>query len=136
MYLLKSYCDKFFKDKLEIYSITYIYLGNNSKVANKLYRNFQPFSSHGTPKLITKLLRHTKKCIFCQSNKIGIILIHSQQTTIVLLAVVMFLYDNLREQRPVPQVNSQILHVLKILAAHQMQITVTDTFPNKTSLAS
>ena len=30
---------------------------------------FQPFSSHGTHKLITKILQHPKKYIFCQDDK-------------------------------------------------------------------
>ena len=31
--------------------------------------DFQPVSSHGTHKLITPILRHTKKWIFCRSDK-------------------------------------------------------------------
>ena len=45
--------------------------------------DFQPFSPHGTHKLITKILRHTKKCILFFANltkKVGIILIHSHWT--------------------------------------------------------
>ena len=34
-----------------------------------LYLWFQPFSSHGTHKLVTQILRHTKKYIFCWSDK-------------------------------------------------------------------
>ena len=48
-------------------------------------------------KLITKILRHTKKYIFYQSDqkKIHIILIHSHQTSVAVLAVVIFfLFDN------------------------------------------
>ena len=53
--------------------------------------DFQPFSSHGTHKLITKILWHTKKYIFCQSDKkIGIILIHSHWTAVVVLATATF----------------------------------------------
>ena len=49
--------------------------------------SFQLFSSHGTHKLITKILQHTKKYIFHRSDKkIGIILIHSLQMVIVELA--------------------------------------------------
>ena len=67
------------------------------------FHDFQPFSSHGTHKLITKILRHTKIDIFFAdlTKKIGIIFIHSQQTAIVLTAVV-FLFDSLREKRSVP----------------------------------
>ena len=51
--------------------------------------------------LIIKILRHTKKYVFVDpTEKIGIILIHSHQT--VMLAVVIFLYDNLREKRSIP----------------------------------
>ena len=42
-------------------------------------------------KLITKSLQHTKKYIFCQSEKkFAIILIHSHQVAILVLAVVIF----------------------------------------------
>ena len=37
----------------------------------------------------------------------------------MVLAIVIFLFDNLREKRSVPLTNSQVLHVLKILVAHQ-----------------
>ena len=64
--------------------------------------DFQPFSSHGTHKLITKILQHTKKhIIFFASlikKKIGMILIHSPGTAIVMLAVVSFLFDSLRKK--------------------------------------
>ena len=41
-------------------------------------RDFLPFSSHSTHKLITKILQHTKTYAFYQSDKkIEIILIHS-----------------------------------------------------------
>ena len=73
-----------------------------STVHECIHGDFQPFPSHGTHKLITKILRHTKKVFFCQSeNKIGIILIHSHQMAIVLEVVVIFLFDNLREKRSV-----------------------------------
>ena len=32
-------------------------------------------------------------------------------------------FDNLREKRSVPLLNSQVLHVLKIIVAHQLKIT-------------
>ena len=43
---------------------------------------FQPFSSHGTHKLIIKILKHAKKCyIFANlTKKIGIILIDLQKS--------------------------------------------------------
>ena len=58
-------------------------------------RDFQPFSSHGTHKLIiTKILRHTKNriIVFANLTKIGIILIYSQQMANVGLAIV-FCFD-------------------------------------------
>ena len=65
--------------------------------------DFQPFSSHGTYKLITKILQHTKKYVFANPTKIiGIILIHSHHMAIIVLAVIIFLLDNLREKRSVP----------------------------------
>ena len=64
----------------------------------------QPFSSHGTHKLITKILRRTKNGIFCRSDKKkkSKILIHPHWTAIVVLAVVIFSFDDLREKRSVP----------------------------------
>ena len=61
-------------------------------------------SSRGTHKLITKILWHTKKiyCNFLFSNltkKIGVILISSHGMAVVVLAVVIFLIDSLREKR-------------------------------------
>lgn len=50
------------------------------------------------------------------------ILIHSHQMAILVLAVVIFLLDSLKEKRSVP-LNSQALHILKTLAAHQLKIT-------------
>ena len=46
---------------------------------------------------------------------------HSHQMVIVVLAVVIYLFDNLREKRSVP-LTSQVSHVLKILVAHQLKI--------------
>ena len=57
----------------------------------------QPFSSHGTHKLITKILQRTKNRIFCRSDKKkSKILIHPHRTAIVVLAVVIFSFDDLR----------------------------------------
>ena len=54
----------------------------------------QPFSSHGTHKLITKIQQHTPKYVIFWANltkkKIGMILVHSQWTAMVVLAVVVF----------------------------------------------
>ena len=55
--------------------------------------DFQPFLSHSTHKLITKILQDTKKYIFAHLIKeIGIILIHLRQMATVVLAVVIFFY--------------------------------------------
>ena len=44
-----------------------------------------------------------------------------------MLAVVNFLLDNLKEMRSVSaRLNSQVLHVLKFLVAHGLEITVLD----------
>ena len=56
-----------------------------------MHSNFQLFSSHGTQKLITKILWHTPKYSFCWSDwNSGIILIYLHQMAIVVLAVVIF----------------------------------------------
>ena len=44
-----------------------------------------------------------------------------------MLAVVIFLFDNLREKRSVP-LTSQVSHILKILVAHQLKITGLECF--------
>ena len=61
--------------------------------------DFQPVPSHSTHKPITKILQHTKKEIFFAdlTEKTGVILIHSHQKTIVVLAVVIVLFDSLGE---------------------------------------
>ena len=46
---------------------------------------------------------------------------------IVVLAVVIFLFDKLREKRSVPWLNSQVLYVLNILMAHWLEIAVLGT---------
>ena len=51
-------------------------------------------------------------CFADPTKKMGIILIHSHETAIVVLAVVIFLFDNLGKR-------GQVLHVIKTLAAHQ-----------------
>ena len=72
---------------------------------------------------ITQILWHTKKYIFCQSDKrTDIILTHSHWTAIVGLAVVFSLFDNLREKRSV-LLTEIVRHDLEILAAHLLEIT-------------
>ena len=56
-----------------------------------------------THRLITKILRHTKRYIFCQPDKINRYDFDSLTLmTIVVLAVVIFWFDNLREKRSGP----------------------------------
>lgn len=50
-------------------------------------------------------------------------MIYSHQTAVVVLGVVIFLFENLRDKRSVPLINSQALHMLKILAVHWLKIT-------------
>ena len=60
--------------------------------------DFQPVSSHGTHKLITKIPQHAgkknKNMFLAHLSKIGIILIHSHWMVIVVLAVVFFIFDS------------------------------------------
>ena len=96
--------------------------GSQQKSPNPVWdRSFQPFPSHHTHTLITEILRHTRKHITVLANltkkkKISIILTHLQRAAIVLAGVI-FVFDNLREKRSVPRL-SQVLQVLKVLAAH------------------
>ena len=60
--------------------------------------HFKPFLPHSIHKLITKI--HTiPKIYFGHSDKeISILLIHSHQIVIVVLAIVIFLFDDQREK--------------------------------------
>ena len=70
--------------------------------------------------LITKILWHTKNIFFANlTNKVGIMLIHPHRRVIVLLAIVIFYFDNLRGKEVSDADESWVLRVLKILAAHQ-----------------
>ena len=80
------------------------------------YSDFQRFLSHGAHKLITN---GTPKNTFFSNKKIYMILIHSQQMAIVVLAVVIFLSDCLREKGSVPRPDGQGRRVLDVLAAHR-----------------
>ena len=68
--------------------------------------DFQPFSFHGTHKLITKTLRHTKKYIFADpTQKIGMIFLKNRYDFDSFTPdgyCHFFLSDNLREKRSVP----------------------------------
>ena len=65
--------------------------------------NFQPFSSQGTHKLITKIPQHTKNIIFTDLTKIRYNFdSFISDSYFVLAAVIFFLFDNLREKRSVP----------------------------------
>ena len=73
--------------------------------------DFQHFPSHSTHKLITKILWHTKYIyFFAELTKTGIILIASHWTATVVLAVVIFLSDSLREKRSVLCVVKPLRH--------------------------
>ena len=50
---------------------------------------------------------------------------YSRWMAVAVLAVVIFLFNNLIEKKSVP-LTSQVLHVLKILATHQWKITGLD----------
>ena len=63
--------------------------------------DFQPFPSHATHKLMTKILGHTKKYRFCPSGNKNRYNFDSF-TLEVVLALVMFLFDGLRERGPCP----------------------------------
>ena len=85
-----------------------------------LQQQFSTFLSHGSHKLVIKILQLTKNVYFCWSDpKIGINLIHAPQTAIVVLAVVVFIMDNLREKSSVPLTKQSGIHVFKLLTAHQ-----------------
>ena len=53
----------------------------------------------------------------------GIILIHSHQMAIVMLAIVIFLFDNLREKESVPLTKQPGIACLKNLVAQWLKVT-------------
>ena len=72
--------------------------------ATELTGSSQPLSSDGAHKLITKIMQHTKKKFICpishthkNTGIVGVFFIHSCQAAIVMLAVIIFLFDNRRE---------------------------------------
>lgn len=80
--------------------------------------DFQPFPSHGTHTLFTKTCSTPRKYIYiCQSHtkKIGVTLLHSHQTATIVLAIMILLLDNRREERWVPLTKYQILRVSETL---------------------
>ena len=65
--------------------------------------NFQPFSSHGTHKLLKFCSTPKTVLYFCWSDKnIGIILIHSHRMLFLCWPLSFFLFNNLRGKRSVP----------------------------------
>ena len=65
--------------------------------------NFQPFSSQGTYKLITKVLQHTEKYISCQPDKKNRYNFDSfTPNGYCCVGCCHFLFDNLREKSAVP----------------------------------
>ena len=78
--------------------------------------DFQPFSSHDSHKIITKILLHTKKYVFFANlTKNRYSFDSFTLDGFCCMAVVIFFY-NLREK--CPWLNSQVLQVLKLPVAH------------------
>ena len=89
---------------------------------------FQPSSSHGTHKLITQIMWQTKKYFIFIWQKIGIIFTQSHQTAIVLAVTFYLTIKGKRAQ--CLWLNSQVLHVLNLLAAHWLKIAaLSHTLP-------
>ena len=86
--------------------------------------NFQPFSSHGTHKLITKILRHTKNTFFADPTEKYRKYNFDSFTPdgYYCVGCCHFLLTIWGKRRQCPWLNSQILHALKILAAHWLKI--------------
>ena len=87
-------------------------------------RDFQPFSSHGTDELITKILQHTKKIYhsFCQSDKkIGILLILSHWAAVVFGCCHFFIWQSKGEVSSSNQIG---IACFKILVAQLLKIAV------------
>ena len=61
-------------------------------------------------------------------------MIHSLQMTIVVLVLVVLLCDIQRGKMSVSLTNSQVLHVLKILAAHPLEIAARTLAGNRCSV--
>ena len=53
-------------------------------------------------------------------------LIYSQWMAIAVLAVVIFLFDNLRKERSGPLIKQSVVHVVKTLGAHWWTITALE----------
>ena len=84
--------------------------------------DFQPFPSHGTHKLIMKILWHTKKVFFANltnnrydfDSYTGQLLLHWLSS--------FFFWTVSGKRGQCPWLNSQVPHVLKCFAAHQLKI--------------
>ena len=75
--------------------------------------------------IITKILKLIKKdfIFFATLTKNGYNFDSFIPMAVVVLAVVFFLFDNIREKRSLP-LTSQVLHVLKILVAYPFKIGI------------
>lgn len=69
-------------------------------------------------------MAHQKYILFYAylTKKTGIILILSHRTAIVVLLVVIFVFDTVREKRSVPLLNRQVVPVSNVLATHRLKI--------------
>ena len=100
-------------------------MSNGINVLRNLRQWFSKFFfSWHTHQLITNILWHPKNIFFANlTHKKGVSLTHWRWMAVVVLAVVQFLFDSLRGKRSGPRLNSQVLHVIKILVAHQLNTT-------------
>ena len=76
------------------------------------HSDFQPFSSHGTHNLISKILQQTKKCIFAYLTKNRCNFDSFTPEWLLLCWLLSFcLVDSLKETKSVPLYNSQVLRI-------------------------
>ena len=91
--------------------------------------DFQPFSSHGTRKLIIKILWHSKKYIIFANatppNRYNFDSVTPEGHCCVGSCFYLMISG---KKAQCPWLSSQVLHVLKILAAHQLKIAVLGAF--------
>ena len=122
--LLFSHLKDFLYSFVIIWCILFIYLILLSwLLLYHLEQRFSTFSYEGTHKLITKVLRHTKKYIFCRSDKkMDIILISFIPDGYCCVGCCQFFYLTVyRKRSQWFGLNSQVLHVLKIFVARLLE---------------
>ena len=88
---------------------------------------FQPFSSRGTRKLMTKILWHTRKYLSQSDKKIAVISIHSHQTANVVYWPRPFFKFGIREKRSVPPTEQSGTAGFKSPCGHEVKIAGLDT---------